>query len=80
MKSQYPTDLITCQSTEPSDYLSTYSGIRQISVEKVKVMKASYNRLRRKRVNKPTSMLGKAEDDGLGSFFYSQTFRLDNDD
>ena len=80
MKSQYPNDLLTCQNNEPLNYLSTYSGIRQISVEKLKMMKASYKRLSRKKAGESSPSLGKAEDDGLGSFFYNQTFRLDNDE
>lgn len=80
MKSQYLPDRINCQTTEPSDYLSTYSGMRQISVENVKIIKASYKRLRRKKVEAPSRSLGKAEEDGLGSFFYNQTFRIDNED
>lgn len=80
MKSQYPQDPINCQTTEPLDYLSTYNSIRQISAENVKIIKANYKRLRRKKVDEPSVILGKAEEDGLGSFFYNQTFRLDNDD
>lgn len=80
MKSQYPHDLNPCQNTEPSDYLLTYSGIRQISKEKLEVMKADRKRQRRKKTNKRSSILGKAEDDGLGSFFYSQTFRLSSEE
>jgi len=80
MKSQYPHDLINCQTTEPSDYLSTYSGIRQISAENVKIIKASYKRSRRKKVEEHSQSLSKAEDDGLASFFYNQTFRLNSED
>lgn len=80
MKSQYPSDLISCQNNEPADYLLTYTGIRQISKKRLKVMKASYKRMLRKKVDPSRSPLGKAEDDGLGSFFYNQTFRLDSDD
>ncbi|HUH33564.1 MAG TPA: hypothetical protein VLZ28_06385 [Daejeonella sp.] len=80
MKSQYPHDLSTCQTTEPSDYLSTYSGIRQISKKKLEIMKADYNGLSRKKKAKPFSILGKAEDEGLGSFFYRETFKLNSDE
>lgn len=71
MKSQYPFAPITYQSSEPLNYLQNFEGIRQISVEKVKIIKAEFSK---EKQGDKSSLLDKEEDDTLSSYFYNQSF------
>ena len=79
MKSQHPCNPITYQDSEPLDYLQTYAGLRQMSVEKVKIIKTECLRAQQKEGEEQSTMLNKEEDDGLASFFYTQSFTSDED-
>ena len=80
MKYQYPEHPITYQNSEPLDYLQNFSGIQQISVEKAELIKARCKQANHdKDVDEP-AFLDKEEDDSLASFFYMQSFTLDDCD
>jgi hypothetical protein len=76
MKSQYPEQPITYQNSEPQDYLQTYCGIRQISVEKAENIKLQCKQQDIDHMNSSieSANLNKGEEDGLASFFYIQSF------
>lgn len=79
MKSQYPEQPVTYQDSEPQNYLQTYCGIRQISVEKAEIMKLQCKQeLNSLIAGNDSSSLNKEEDDALASFFYVQSF-IDED-
>ena len=81
MKSQYPFNPITYQNSEPLDYLQTFAGLRQMSIEKVKIIKTECLCAEQKDGDEEqSSMLNKEEDDGLASFFYTQSFTLSDED
>jgi hypothetical protein len=80
MKSQYPFNPITYQNSEPEAYLKTFDGLRQMSAEKVKIIKTECLSAEQKDGEEQSSMLNKEEDDGLASFFYTQSFTLSDED
>jgi len=80
MKSQYPVSPVTYQSSEPLIYLQNFSNVRQFTVERAEEIKSdSKQELSADSVDQVTPQ-DKAADDGLASFFYSQSFTPSNED
>jgi hypothetical protein len=80
MKYQYPEGPVTYQNSEPLNYLQNFSGIQQISVEKAELIKASCKQADHAPGVDEPAFLDKEEDDSMGSFFYMQSFTLDDRD
>ena len=74
MKSQYPYAPITYQSSEPLNYLQNFEGIRQISVEKVKIIKAEFKKEQQSKKDSNSSEPERDENDGLDSYFFTHSF------
>lgn len=79
MKSQYPEQPITYQNSEPLNYLQTYCRIQQISPEKARIIKLQFKQADHQKGEDEPATFEKEEDDGLASFFYSQSFLEDED-
>lgn len=74
MKSQYPYAPITYQSSEPLNYLQNFEGIRQISVEKVKIIKAEFKKEQQSMKHNKSSEFDKEENDDVDSYFSTKSF------
>lgn len=74
MRNQYPQEPVTYQCSEPRDYLITFEGIRQISAEKLEVIKANFRKEKKDAEEAQSAILNKDEGSGLSSFIYVQDF------
>ena len=80
MKSQYPVSPVTYQCSEPLIYLQNFSNVRQFTAERAEEIKAdSKQEISADDVEQPVPQ-DKQADDGLASFFYSQSFTPSNED
>lgn len=80
MKSQYPVSPVTYQNSEPKSYLQNFSHVRQITAEKAEKIKSDSKQENSLKSAGKAVPAQKEEEDGLSSFFYSQTFTPSNED
>jgi len=80
MKSQYPVSPVTYQSSEPASYLQNFSHVIQITPEKAEKIKSDSRQAVEPKPTERDVRREKEEDDGLASFFYSQSFTPSNED
>ena len=80
MKSQYPVSPVTYQTSEPSNYLKNYAGLRQVSREKAESLRSDCIQANQTEIDEPSTELNQSEDDSLSSFFYTQGFTLGDND
>jgi hypothetical protein len=80
MKSQYPVSPVTYQNSEPANYLQNFSHVRQITPEKAEKIKSDARQDVSPESGDQTVPPQNEAEDGLASFFYSQSFTPSNED
>ncbi|MBC7745396.1 MAG: hypothetical protein H7096_09865 [Flavobacterium sp.] len=73
MKSQYSQFPVTYQNSEPLNYLETFAGLRQISVEMAKRLQAEYQKCKESKAQFSAG-LDKDGENNLTTLFNSHTF------